>query len=369
MDQIKNREDKVKEGLIIPAKGKFSRTLTKEILQSKLYKNLQRSIGNIDYFFHINKSKLKKGDKIYNREIYNTLTDTIIIDKDKIPPKFIEEFNLDINSENLEQQVKNIFKKARFLGFDGSHRIVFVDDKIIIFRNEERLVHKNEDRKLTQGEKRRTEIFTTFNTFNNIYDATRSQYHTLKQQKESIDENKILQKELQKLTMDIKLFFQEGSKQYFVKNNIENILEDIKNIRNSKEFAAKIQNLEQVTFKNRSVDSNLVTGAENKFRKRFNDLVNMNGIISKHLNLLEKIENEYNSNLDYLLTQLKFTDKGLSLSNYFNSYDSLHKNYGDIEPFATFHRRIKKYQSQDEDFKKIIKHIELFWDMYKQEDI
>jgi len=59
--------------------------------------------------------------------------------------------------------------------------------------------------------------------------------------------------------MDIKLFFQEGSKQYFVKNNIENILEDIKNIRNSKEFAAKIQNLEQVTFKNRSVDSNLVT--------------------------------------------------------------------------------------------------------------
>jgi len=101
-------------------------------------------------FFLINKSHLKKNNKSYNREIFDILTDCIIVEKDKLPKRFIELFDLDINSPSIEEDVKDIFKRARFLKNANSHRIIMIDDKIIIFRNEEKLVHDEVDRKLTQ---------------------------------------------------------------------------------------------------------------------------------------------------------------------------------------------------------------------------
>ena len=79
-------------------------------------------------------------------------------DKNKLPKNFVKLFELDLTSPDIENQVKNVFQRARLLDKDHhSGRIVFIDDKIVIFRNEEIVVHK-ETEGLTKAEKKRSKI-------------------------------------------------------------------------------------------------------------------------------------------------------------------------------------------------------------------
>ncbi len=368
MNKLDIRDKKMKEGLINPVKWVFPRTQTKELLSSRLYENLQRSLSDPDNFFLINKSHLKKNNKSYNREIFDILTDCIVIEKNKLPKRFIELFDLDLKSDNLEQDVREIFKRARFLKNANSHRIIMIDDKIIIFRNEEKLIHINENKKLTQWEKRRTKIETTFNTFNNIYDAIRSQHHTIKSIEKSQNDYELLQNEIIWLAQDLKSYFKENTKDETIKRKIDSIIKDLNNFKNSRVLAAKLHDLQTINFQNKSIDSKHLEWAQNKFRKRFDDLTISVWIITKHLNLMENILRDHEYALDYLLSQLKFTDKELAISNYNRSYDDIYKKYWDIAPFNTFNKWITKYQKDKELLPKFIDKINLFFDMYKSEN-
>ncbi len=368
MNKLDIRDKKMKEGLINPVKWAFPRTQTKEILSSRLYENLQRSLSDPNNFFLINKSHLKKNNKSYNREIFDILTDCIIVEKDKLPKRFIELFDLDINSPSIEEDVKDIFKRARFLKNANSHRIIMIDDKIIIFRNEEKLVHDEVDRKLTQWEKRRTKIETTFNTFNNIYDAIRSQHHTIKSIEKSQNDYKLLQGEIIWLAQDIKYYFQENTKDATIQKRLDSIIKDLSNFKNSKVLAAKLHDLQTISFQNRSIDSKHLEWAQNKFRKRFEDLTKSVWIVTKHLNLMDNMLRDHEYCLEYFLNQLKFCDKELAISNYKRSYDDIYKKYWDIAPFNTFNKWITKYQKNKELLPKFIDKINLFFDMYKDEN-
>ncbi|MCF7834525.1 hypothetical protein K9M48_00520 [Candidatus Gracilibacteria bacterium] len=361
--KIKNQSEGIKNGHIFPIKGVFKRTQSKEILTSQLYQNLQRSLSPNEYFFKGNNGLFQKNNPQHNKEIYNLFQSYIVIDPDKLPANFTKLFELDINSEDIQSQVESIFKKARLLD-KNSARIIFVEDKIVIFRNEERLVHKGS--KLTKGEKKRSEITTTFNTFSNIYDAVRSQYHTIQSSQEKQDDYKFLQQDILKLAQEIQTLGY-GVKDGEFKRKLNGIIGDIENATNFKILGAKLQNLQELTFTNRSIDSKLLEGAKNKFSKRFKDLQSIIGIVTNQLLDLENILTEYQNSLELFLAQIQFTDKGLSWENYNNGYLRLEQKYGIISPFDIFYKWIEKYKDNKELFPKVLHYIQTFFEVYKDE--
>ncbi len=367
MSQEQKRKKSVEDWLISPIKWIFPRTKTKEILSSKLYENLQRSIWNSDYFFKLNENNLEKNNRYNNRKIFNTLTDVMVIDKDKLSENFIKLFELDINSPDIEKQIKEIFKRARFITWLDSHRIILIDDKIIVFRNEERLTHKNTERKLTQWEKKRTEIFTTFNTFSNVYDAVRSQYHIIDSEKNKQNEIKLNKDEIVKLMQDIKFFFTKNLKDPTLANKLQDIIDQTISSTNAKILWANLYNFKEITLQNSSIDANRLEWWKNKFQKRFNEVENILWVINKHLAIIEEILNQHEHILDYMITQAKFTNKDIFVSNYQKAYKNLESKYGEISPFNTFHSRIEKYKNNDEILAKFIDKISQFYELYKKE--
>ena len=142
-------------------------------------------------------------DSTSKRKIYDTLLSYIDIDPNKLPPKFVELFELDITAPDIGLQIKTIFNQAHYLHKE-SGRVIFVDGKVIIFRNETRLIHTDTSRTLTAGEKRRFTIQTTFNTFSSLYDAIRSQHYAIDHMKIDQETMLALVEELLCLANDIK---------------------------------------------------------------------------------------------------------------------------------------------------------------------
>lgn len=361
--KIKNQSEGIKNWHIFPIKWVFKRTQSKEILTSQLYQNLQRSLSPNEYFFKWNNGLFQKNNPQHNKEIYNLFQSYIVIDPDKLPANFTKLFELDINSEDIQSQVESIFKKARLLD-KNSARIIFVEDKIVIFRNEERLVHKWS--KLTKWEKKRSEITTTFNTFSNIYDAVRSQYHTIQSSQEKQDDYKFLQQDILKLAQEIQTLWY-WVKDWEFKRKLNWIIWDIENATNFKILWAKLQNLQELTFTNRSIDSKLLEWAKNKFSKRFKDLQSIIWIVTNQLLDLENILTEYQNSLELFLAQIQFTDKWLSWENYNNWYLRLEQKYWIISPFDIFYKWIEKYKDNKELFPKVLHYIQTFFEVYKDE--
>jgi len=349
---------------IYPIKWVFSWTQSKEIISSQLYLNLQRALSPKEYFFKWNNSLFKKNNTQYNKQIYNLFQSYIIIDPDKLPDNFVKLFELNPDSDNIQSQVESIFKKAKLLD-RNSARIVFVDDKIVIFRNEERLTHKD-NKKLTKWQKRRSEIVTTFNTFSNIYDAVRSQYHTISSSQDKQDDYKLLQKDILTLAQEIK-FLWYWVKDWALKRSLDSIISNIQNATNAKVLAANLQNLQKLTFTNRSIDSNLLQWAKNKLSKRFKDLQSIIGVIQNQLNELENILTEHQSCLDLFLSQIQFTDLSITIESYNRWYKELFEKYWAISPFNIFYQRINKYKHDKKLFPKFLERIKYFLDIYKDE--
>lgn len=362
--QISHQEKWIESWHIFPLKSVFTRTQMKEILSSQLYQNLQRALSPKEYFFKWNNALFQKNNPQYNKQIYNLFQSYIVVDPDKLPENFIKLFELDIKSKDIQEQVESIFKKARLLEKDSA-RIVFIDDKIVIFRNEQTLTHKK-SKWLTTWEKKRTEISTTFNTFSNIYDAIRSQYHTIQSSQEKQDDYKLLQQDILKLAQEIQILGFE-IKDWEFKRRLDSIISEVDGATNFRVLWANLQNLQNLTFTNKSIDFNLLEWAKNKLLKRFQDLQKIVWIVKNQLNDLENILIEYQNWLDLFLDQIQFTNMWLSIENYNNSYLKLEKKYWPISPFNTFHNRINKYKNDKLLYPKFLNYIQALFDVYKDE--
>ncbi|MFZ2151299.1 MAG: hypothetical protein WAZ12_01695 [Candidatus Absconditicoccaceae bacterium] len=363
-EKILQQKYGIEKGNIFPLKSVFPWTQMKEILSSQLYENLQRALSPNDFFFKGNNNLFEKNNPKHNKEIYNLFQSYVVFNPNKLPDNFIKLFDLDTQSPTVQSDVEEIFKKARLLD-KKSARVVFVDDKIVIFRNEQTLTHKTSTG-LTSGEKHRTEISTTFNTFSNIYDAIRSQYYTIKSSQEKQDDYKILQQDILKLAQEIQTLGFETKDGEF-KRKLDSIISEINGATNFRVLGANLQNLQSLTFTNKSIDSNLLQGAKNKLLKRFKDLQNIIGIVKNQLNDLENILVEYQNSLELFLNQIQFANLSISRENYDNSYSRLERKYGIISPFDTFYKLIKKYKNDKIIFPKILNYIKMFFDLYIDE--
>ena len=289
----------------------------------------------------------------------------MVVDKNNLPENFVKLFELDLNDPDIENQVKNIFQKARLLD-KKSARIVFVDDKIVIFRNEERLVHK-QSKWLTQWEKKRSEFFTTFNTFSNIYDAVRSQYYIIQNSEDKKSDMRTYQQAILKLAQEARIFWIQNVKNGEWKRKIDQIIEETENARNFKVLAANLQNLENLTLKNSSIDANLLEGAKNKFWKRFDDLQDIIWVVNKQLNDMVNILVEHQNALDMFLLSISFANKDLVLSNYRKDYKKIDDKYWAISPFCVFNEWIEKYNKDEKKYIKFINQIKILFEAYKSE--
>jgi hypothetical protein len=130
---------------------------------------------------------------------------------------------------------------------------------------------------------------------------------------------------------------------------------------------ANLQNLKNLTFKNKSIDSNLLEWAKNKLLKRFQDLQKIVWIVKNQLNDLENILIEYQNWLELFLDQIQFTNMWLSIENYNNWYLKLEKKYWETSPFNVFHKRINKYKDDQNLFPKVIHYVKTLFETYKDE--
>ncbi len=349
--QIKNLNNWLETWEVTAQRSVFSWKKTKEILSADLFRNLQRALSPKDNIF------LDSNDK----RLY------IVVDRNKLPENFVKLFELDLNSPDVEDQVKSLFQRARLLDPNShSARIVFVDDKVVVFRNEEKLVHK-EIKNLTQWEKKRSEVVTTFNTFSNIYDSIRSQYHIIHGSEDRQDDCKRHQQALLKLAQEVKLLWIKNVKDWEWKRKIDEIIKETENAKNFRVLAANLQNLQSLTLKNSSIDSNLLEWAKNKFKNRFSDLQDILGVVNRQLNGLENILVEHENLLEMFLSQLAFTDRNMALDNYQKWYKSLKNKYWDISPFSVFFDWINKYKSDEVISHKFILAISRLLKDYKKE--
>lgn len=348
---------------IFPIKAVFPRTQSKEIISSQLYLNLQRALSSKEYFFKWNTSLFKKNDSQHNKQIYDLFQSYIVFDPHKLPQNFIELFDLDPYDPQIQSKLESIFKPARLLD-KKSARIIFVDDKIIIFRNQQKLTHTQSP--LTKWEKNRSEIQTTFNTFSNIYDAIRSQYYTVQSSQSKQNDYKLLQKEILTLAQEIQTLWYNVKDMQF-KRQLNSIISDISHATNFRVLAAKLQNLQELTFTNKVIDSNLLQWAQNKLSKRFQDLQDIIWIVKVQLDQLENILTQYQTDLDLFLSQVQFTDKSLAINNYDKIYLRLAQKYWPISPFSIFHQWIIKYQNDQKLFPKFVHYIQTLFITFQDE--
>ncbi|MDR2415209.1 MAG: hypothetical protein LBD75_00930 [Candidatus Peribacteria bacterium] len=78
---------------ILPLKEVFPRTTTHALLTNELYTNLQRAVSSPEYFYKGNPERFEKGNKKVNKEIYDTLLHYLVVDTNRIPPRFLELFD------------------------------------------------------------------------------------------------------------------------------------------------------------------------------------------------------------------------------------------------------------------------------------
>lgn len=289
------------------------------------------------------------------------------IDVNNLPDRFVELFHLNRANRHLDEHIISLFSKARLLD-SSTGRIVFIDDKIIIFRNEERLTHKNTDRKLTQGEKRRTEIMTTFNTFEDIYDAIRSQYYTIESSTHKKDDYKHLQQKLLKLIQEIKALWYDTKDNTF-QRRIHDISEKIQAATNAKVLAAQLQNLKEISLSNKSIDANHLLGAKNKFWKRFENLKNIISIVEDHLNSLEEILLLHENAIEWFFIQSKLTnlDHTFLVDNYNKLFKQIPYKFQQVTPFIQFHDAITTYKDNPIALRHLVQDIEPIYQKYKTE--
>ena len=347
-------------------KSVFPWTQSRELLTAELYKNLQRAVSPSEKYFLGNKNLFERNNPSHNREIYDLFLSYVEIDPEQLPERFIELFELKGDKEEIKKQTLSLFKQARLLDKKSS-RISFIDDKIVIFRTEEKLTHKNSERKLTRAEKNRTEYQTTFNTYSNIYDAVRSQYHTLDSSEKKKDEYKILQQECLKLAQEIQVLGYETKDTTF-QRRIWDMIQEISNATNAKVLASNLQNLQEMTYSNRSIDANHLQWAKNKFEKRFTDLQAQIGVIQLHLNSMEQLLTQHEAALKMFLLQIRMSKgSALALENYFKTFKTIPYAYQNIAPFSTFHAWIQKYHKKQKLFPLFVDKIEAIYAQYQEE--
>lgn len=173
------------------------------MISKNLYKNLQRALSPVEDFYHGNENLFVKNNAKKNREIFDLFLSYLSVDPQKVPPMFLELFELDPKDPQLREKIIALFQRARFLE-PKTTRTLFIDDKVIIFRNEEVLLHPTSSKKLTQAEKKAYKIQTTFNTYEDLYSAVRSQVYTLRGGEERKEEYGLLQTKILTLAQSIK---------------------------------------------------------------------------------------------------------------------------------------------------------------------
>ncbi len=79
------------------------------MLSSDLYKNLQRVLSPVEDFYHGNKTLFVKNNPKKNKEIFDLFLSYLSVDPNKVPPKFLELFELDPEDLQLREKIIALF--------------------------------------------------------------------------------------------------------------------------------------------------------------------------------------------------------------------------------------------------------------------
>lgn len=355
---------------IIPPKAVLHHTRSLEMTSSELYKIIQRVLVDNKDYFQIDRSQFK-GNPLKSEEVKQELIKKIQLDK--IPAWFEIQFKLDYSNPDIKNQIVDIFWDAISLNTEKwkrSDRVVFSRGRVIVSKNEDHPVHIDH-KKHTQWEKRLSENQTTLLTFWNIYDALRSQYHTLKSIEKDQEKSLELIQDVQQLAAEIKESAQFSKDGEFLRR-LNSIIDELKDVRDVHKLWAKIYQLEELSH-NKSIAVNQLQWSANKFEKRFDTLSEMLWFISfRDIPKLERIIQRHKESLTMFLAQIAFkadqewvfgeyrqrlatlTSRHM-LNNkidqtYFDWKGDVLPEYLNISPFWEYYQRIlTAYESKDKE--------------------
>ena len=276
-----------------------------------------------------------------------TLIKHIKINREKLPKRFIEVFELQVDDTQLVNNALTLFQNFEFLIKDAYwnniSRVITVDGNILIFREEFSVTHQNNASSLTQAEKRRKEKTVRFNTFNSIYDAIRSQYHTIESEAKNADDYGLYQQEVLDLMEEIERIGKDSIKDMSFQKRISELVEETKNAKNYQILAMNLHNLKDIVFNNCSIVKNKLLWANNKLEKRFEEVWKIIAHVSDQLKSLEQIKDKHEEILSRFFIQYTDNDPKV-MERYEKDYQYLPR----VTPFSTLHSIIQKALHMEE---------------------
>ena len=297
-----------------------------------------------DWFLHTkefeqNEPKKKKQTRLSPEEEKN-LIQLIKINREKLPEKFLEAFDLQVDNPECANKALKLLGEFDFLIKDrywnNVSRIIGVDGKILIFREEITATHQEDNPPVTQAEKKRKEKTVKLNVYQTIYDAIRSQHYTIETEAKNADDYGLYQQEVLDLMEEIEKVGKNIVKDFSFHKRIAELVEETRNAKNYQILAMNLQNLRKIAFNNRSIVRNQLIWANNKLEQRFEEVWKIIAHVSDQLKALEKIKTDHEEILIRFFIQY-FDKKNYAWKIYEEDYKYLPK----VEPFHSLHKIIR----------------------------
>jgi len=318
-----------------------------EFYKSKnIHERLEMIFSLKEYYFTINPTSFKFGDKRYNREVFQNAIDTIIIDPENVADSSLETLGITLDPDC--QNLKEIFKKMHPLNYQDTDerkytvRIHEYEGKYIVFAAHKTMY--NATQPATKGEQRKEDVKAHMSVYPDIFSMIRREEHIIDSAQEKQEEYQDIKK---KLIASIKEI-DRNKKEYGprVQQNVQEIIADIDKATSARIMADKIYHLYKVYGKHSENDKKLLEASMRNFTQRIAQLVGIAFHTQLHLLELNDVLEDQNLNLELFYHQIAMFledpktgyDKFLiAFENYYRS-----QKWPLKEPFRTFDKQINQ---------------------------
>lgn len=348
--QFAKFQQEIKSNNIIPSSRLPENKRTELNAKWYTYWLLQTALSPKEYYFMINPSKFKKGDKKYNRNVFLNAIDTVVIDPSKVPTSSLETLGIVLDPDC--QNLKEIFKQMRPLKYNSdetqkqSIRINEYDGRYVVFTPNKTAYKVEDPSKATKWEQRKKDVSVKMGIYPDIFSIIRREEYIIDGSNDKITDYQNIKKKLISSIKEIDW----NKKEYSVRvmKNIQEIINEIDWATSAKILADKLYHLYKITWRHSSNDKKLLEASMRSFTQRIAQLMGISFYTQLHLLELNDQLEDQRLNLELFHSQifLAITENNswkflMAFENYFNS-----KRWTLKQPFLRFGKEINEFYSK-----------------------
>lgn len=336
----------------------------------KFYELCQIAFSLPMHYFQLN---FKKGDKEYNKKLFEKAIDAMVIVPSKVPLSSLRSLGIKVLDPDC-QNFKEVLKQMYSLSYQGEKGTVYTptinvyQGKFVTFSSQY-VVYPTGDHP-TAGEKRKRDVRTRMAVYQDLFSAIRREHHILEALDTKKDEYQTIKNELLSMIKAI-----EWNKKCYgasVVGKVQEIIKEISTATSAHIVAQKVYHLYKIYGKHSEHDKKHLQAAITKFTKRIAEMIGIASHVQLHaLELEDQLEDQQND-LKLFHAQVK---ANADISAYgqlvfmFETYYT-YRQKRLKEPFLSFDRQIADIfgtvdQIQRQDPARFIKKADLVISMQK----